>query len=71
MLSPVPLPLQIATGFLMVGPKAPGLRFVRIIQSSRMFDALPAQITSVRKLPDDQARRWQQVTRAYGAKARA
>lgn len=35
---------------VMVGPKAPGLRFVRIIQSSRMFDALGARVSDVRKL---------------------
>jgi hypothetical protein len=56
---------------VMVGPKAPGMRFVRIIQSARMFDALAARVTGARKLPDDQARRWMQVARAYGAKARA
>ncbi|MBL0212528.1 MAG: hypothetical protein IPQ07_01440 [Myxococcales bacterium] len=41
---------------VMVGPKAPGLRFVRIISSSRMFDALGARISDVRKLPSSSPR---------------
>lgn len=43
---------------VMVGPKAPGLRFARVIPAVRTFDALVARISDVAKLPDDQAKRW-------------
>ena len=56
---------------VMVGPTAPGLRFVRIIQSSRMFDALPAAITNVKKLPDEQAKRLLDLAKQRGAAVRA
>lgn len=42
----------------MVGPKAPGLRFARVIPAVRTFDALVARISDVAKVPDDQAKRW-------------
>ncbi len=55
---------------VMVGPRAPGLRFVRIIQSSRMFEALHARVTEVRKLPPEQAAALFAVARAHGRIAR-
>ncbi len=42
----------------MVGPKAPGLRFARVIPAVRTFDALPARLSDVTKLPAEQAARW-------------
>ena len=42
----------------MVGPKAPGLRFVRVIPAVRTFDALVAKISGVERVPVDQAKRW-------------
>ncbi len=42
----------------MVGPKAPGLRFARVIPAVRTFEALAARISDVAKLPDDQAKHW-------------
>ena len=42
----------------LVGPKAPGLRFARVIPAVRTFEALAARISDLTKLPDDQARRW-------------
>ncbi|MBA3461527.1 MAG: hypothetical protein H0T46_16315 [Deltaproteobacteria bacterium] len=56
---------------VMVGPKAPGLRFVRIIQSARMFDALRAEIRGVKKLPDPQAAQLLQLARDHGRRVRA
>lgn len=43
---------------VMVGPRAPGLRFVRVIPAVRTFDALEARITDIEPLSDDQAARW-------------
>ena len=43
---------------VMVGPNAPGLRFVRVVPAVRTFDALAARITSIEPLADEQAARW-------------
>lgn len=64
-------PIEGARVLVMVGPNAPGTRFVRIIQASRMFDALSASITEVRQLPADEARRWQERARARGQEGNA
>ena len=56
---------------VMVGPKAPGMRFTRIIQSSRMFEALTAKITDVTSLPAPQAKALFHVARERGRAARA
>ncbi len=42
----------------MVGPKAPGLRFARVIPAVRMFAGLVARISGVERVPADQATRW-------------
>ena len=42
----------------MVGPKAPGERFERVIPAVRMFDALAARVSGVERLPAEQATRW-------------
>jgi hypothetical protein len=42
----------------MVGPKAPGMRFARLISAVRTFDPLVAKVSGAAKLPDDQAARW-------------
>jgi len=56
---------------VMVGPKAPGMRFVRIIQSSRMFEALTAKITDVTQLSAAQAKALLAIARERGRAARA
>lgn len=56
---------------VIVGPKAPGMRFVRIIQSARMFEALTAKITDVTSLPAPQAKALFDVARERGRAARA
>lgn len=56
---------------VMVGPKAPGMRFVRVIQSARMFEALAAKITNVTSLPAAQAQALLEVARERGRAARA
>jgi hypothetical protein len=63
-------PIDNVRVLVMVGPNAPGLRFVRIIQSSRMFDALSASITNVKKLPDEQAASLLAMAKQRGAAAR-
>lgn len=48
-------PIDGARVLVMVGPNAPGSRFVRVIQSSRMFEALSAKITDVQRVPGPDA----------------
>ncbi len=55
---------------VMVGPKAPGLRFVRNIQSARMFQALHARVTDVRSVPAERAAALFAIARAHGRIAR-
>lgn len=43
---------------VMVGPKAPGLRFGRSIPGVRTFTALAAKVTGVARLPAEEAARW-------------
>lgn len=54
---------------VMVGPKAPGVAFTRVINAARMFDAIEAKISGVKKLPADQAQALFQLARARGATA--
>jgi hypothetical protein len=56
---------------VLVGPNAPGMRFVRIIQSARMFEALTAKITDVTSVPAPQAKALFEVARERGRAARA
>ncbi len=64
-------PIDGARMLVMVGPKAPGMRFVRIIQSARMFEALTAKVTNVTNVPAAQAKVLFEVARDRGRAARA
>lgn len=64
-------PIDGARVLVMVGPNAPGSRFVRIIQSSRMFEALTAKITDVQRVPDPEASALFSLARERGRAARA
>jgi hypothetical protein len=55
---------------VLVGPNAPGMRFVRIIQSARMFEALTAKITEVKQLLPAQAKALFERARERGRAAR-
>jgi hypothetical protein len=43
---------------VVVGPKAPGMRFVRSMPAVRMFDGLTAHVSPATKLSPDETRRW-------------
>jgi len=43
---------------LVVGPKSPGMRFVRVMPATRTFDGLMARVSAATKLSADDTRRW-------------
>jgi hypothetical protein len=43
---------------VLVGPDAPGTRFVRVIGASRMFNPLKANLSRAEQLSPDETRRW-------------
>jgi hypothetical protein len=51
---------------LVVGPQAPGMRFVRVIPATRTFDGLHARVSSVSQLSAEEARRWQELAKSRG-----
>lgn len=58
-------PLQGARVFALAGPAAPGgIRYVRSIGATRMFDALRADLKGPRRLPAAEAGTWLEAVRA-------
>ncbi len=62
---PGTLPVRdLARILVVVGPKAPGMRFTRAIGNSRMFSGLPASVHHVQRLDDETAKRWFALVRS-------
>jgi hypothetical protein len=60
-------PVDGARVMLVVGPKSPGLGFVRVIPAVRTFDGLVACVSSATKLSADDTRRWFDVAKRHAA----
>jgi hypothetical protein len=58
------VPLEGVRVFLLVGPRSPGARFVRVIPPIRSFSALRARLDDVRRLSPEEFRGWIQTVMA-------
>jgi hypothetical protein len=56
-------PVEGARVLLVVGPKSPGMRFVRSMPAVRTFDGLRARVSAATKLAPDDARRWYEIAK--------
>jgi hypothetical protein len=60
-------PIEGARVLLVVGPKSPGMRFVRSMPAVRTFDGLHAKVSAATGLSPDDARRWYEIAKRHAA----